>query len=448
MSSARALSACALALLLAALPTPAAAQGADAPTAVEATAATLRAWTTEALEGARGPVSLTTEARWPAGSADPDALEARLVGAVREAVEQAGLERTEDAAAAATRLRLRLAVRGGHLDAELSTAVTPRHWLTALLGWGDTRAVRVRRPLDAPARRFVAALPALAPSTVVARTLALPGHGYLALAVVDLDGEGRAELVLLREASVEVLRLVADARGRPRLRLVERQAVPESPRPGVAARRPFGTLVAEDRGALARLRDQSAPFRIRWEGALRLTPADDPCPPGAHPLRDACAVPVDGRDYYASELVARVGQPTPPRAPTSFYARVHAPVLRRDGRREAVEVVVTPRGRLVARTGDRAVGLGGYGAAIGVADADQDGALELLASSERALGEGDALQVLRVREDGGLRSVWREEGLAGSVMVAGAGDLDGDGVPALLAIEERPDETAVLWVVR
>ncbi|HJL27635.1 MAG TPA: hypothetical protein RMI62_00995, partial [Polyangiaceae bacterium LLY-WYZ-15_(1-7)] len=81
MSSARALSACALALLLAALPTPAAAQGADAPTAVEATAATLRAWTTEALEGARGPVSLTTEARWPAGSADPDALEARLVGA-------------------------------------------------------------------------------------------------------------------------------------------------------------------------------------------------------------------------------------------------------------------------------------------------------------------------------------------------------------------------------
>ncbi len=197
---------------------------------------------------------------------------------------------------------------------------------------------------------------------------------------------------------------------------------------------------------LARLRRHTAPFALSRAGTDVVT-ADDPCP-GTHPLDDACAAPVDGRDYYASELLTRVGALPPDRAPTSFYTRERRLVRRTDGSgADAVEVVVTPRGRLVVRTGDRTVGLTDYGSALGMADVDLDGSAEIVASTSALVGEGDHLRVLRVRPDGTLLHVWESQPLEGSVMVAGAGDVDGDGVAELLAIEERGD-TAYLWVIR
>lgn len=111
---------------------------------------------------------------------------------------------------------------------------------------------------------------------------------------------------------------------------------------------------------------------------------------------------------------------------------------------------MTPRGRLAVRTDARVVGVMGHGAALGADDVDGDGQIELLASSDRDLGAGDVLYLFRVRADGGLRALWRSEPLEGSVMVGGSGDLDLDGAPELLAIEEPrdPNGRATLWVVR
>ena len=167
-------------------------------------------------------------------------------------------------------------------------------------------------------------------------------------------------------------------------------------------------------------------------------------------LDDACAHLVQGRDYFSPELIARVGHATPPAADASFYVRHRRQVVRTDGHREWVEALITPGGRLVVRTGDRLNGLANVGAALGFADVDMDGEVELITSAAHGPGDqlpGDQLRVMRITADGGLRSVWSSERVEGSVMVAGSGDLDGDGIEELLAIEERTDESH-LWVVQ
>jgi hypothetical protein len=86
-----------------------------------------------------------------------------------------------------------------------------------------------------------------------------------------------------------------------------------------------------------------------------------------------------------------------------------------------------------------------------MADLDQDGRPELLTSTAASIGEGDRLVLLRVREDGALLAVWTGDALGGSVLVAGGGDADGDGVEELFAIEEprgSAGTVAHLWIVQ
>lgn len=387
--------------------------------------------------------SLTLDATWPSHSPNPAALEARLRGA---------LPTTRDGGA--EHLSLHARVEDGELALDLEIGQRERSWLARLLGFALAHERHTfRAPLDAPLRRYVAALPALTDATVVQRAYALPSRDYVALAVADLGDEGPNELVLLRaNGELEVLRLSADRSGRLRLALVARASLPSSPMPGLGAPRAFGILTADDGSVIGGLRDREALFRARLvDDGLNVASLDDSlCPPGAYPLADACAMPVDARDYFASELLSRTGHVAPARAPTSFYSRARQTLHRADGTLGDVEAVVTPRGRLAVRTDDRVVGVMGHGAALGLADVDGDGQSELLASSDRLAGEGDELHLFRVRADGGLRALWRSEPLDGSVLVAGAGDLDVDGAPELLAIEEPrdPNERATLWVVR
>ncbi|MBX3248644.1 MAG: VCBS repeat-containing protein [Myxococcales bacterium] len=414
-------------------------------------------WLAETLAASHAPErvgAVDVDARWPSASPDGAALERRL----RAALPPSGGEGPSvmlDAAIGANALTLALRV-GEPAPHWLRVMLARSQWLPrALVPSVQTPTQRqhfARVPLDAELRRYVAPLPALTETTLVARSYSLPARGYVALAVVELAGDGPAELVLLREDGVvEAHQLGADATGRVRLRRRGEARLPSAARPGVGAPRAFGVLTVDGATALASLRDREGTFRIARQGdALTVAPvADGLCPPGSQALADACAAPVDGRDYYASVLLARVGEASPARAPTSFYARARRAVRRVDGVEADVEAVVTPRGRIVVRTGDRVVGLGGYGAAIGLADVDHDGQAEVLTSSDALVGEGDQLRLLRVRADGALRAVWQSEPLEGSVLVAGAGDLDADGVEELLAIEEpRGEGRATLWVVR
>ena len=255
--------------------------------------------------------------------------------------------------------------------------------------------------------------------------------------------------------------------GPRRMRVRQRVSRPRQPRGTTVARRPLVVVDPRPWSAPGVLpgppaRDPAVWMRARWQADAepvvlstrgeRLTPGPDPCPPGTLPLVDACAEPVDARDYYASTLRTREGLDPPLAAPSSFLARAVLSLRRTHGRVDRVEAIVTPRGRLVVRTGVGSSaathGIAGVGSALALGDVDGDGLAELLVSAGTPAGEGDRLRLLRVREDGALRRVWESDRLAGSVFVAGAVDGDGDGLPELLAVEERPGARARLWRIR
>ncbi len=379
-------------------------------------------------------------ATWPSGSPRSADLETRLREMIGTHLSGENPNRV---------LRIEARAWGGHLDLVLNTTADSwlrfRRWLRR----SDVDSARIRVPLDAELRTYVATRAVLTSSSIVARTYPLSDSGYLDMVVTNLDGQDAPELIALRPEEVQVFRLGSTDTGRRRLRLVARAPIPPSDAPGVGPRRFVGTLTVDERGVVGRVRHRLAPFRVDWnEGAPQVTfLSNDPCPAGAHALPDACAMPVDGRDYFASDLLSRVGSPPPQRASTSFYQRQARWIRRPDGAADFVEVVVTPRGRLVSRTGENAVGLAGYGAGVGMADVDRDGNAELIGASSNLIGSGDQLRVLRIMRNGALRRLWQSEPIEGSVLVGGQGDLDGDALPELLAIEEH-EGRARLWVVR
>ncbi len=398
------------------------------------------------LEGVP-PSEIVLESSWPSTSTEPSALDARLRTAVRRAAT------SEGAGGPPLVVSAEVVRRGIRVELSLATRLQDRSWVRRLFVAASPATVRVVQvPLDASLRRYVAGIARLTNAGVVAIATPLPARGYLAAQVVNLDGEGPEELVLLRDGDVEVFRVAPGARAVPRMRRIARVPLPRSPRPGHGTPRPFGTLSVDTApdgsvSLLARVRSRASVTRIHMrDGEVEATEATDPCPALGHPLEDACAVPVDARDYFASELMARVGHSTPPRAPTSFLSRRLAQVVRADGTTDRVEAVVTPRGRLVVQTGTRAVGVAGHGAAFGMADLDDDGMLELLASSAAPIGEPDRLTLYRVTDAGGMRTLWRSDPIAGSVLVGTHGDLDGDGRPELFAIEEGAEGTQLWWV--
>lgn len=337
------------------------------------------------------------------------------------------------------RIRLRLYRAGGPSFAALFVD------RTELLGDSELTV-----GLDAELLAHLGPLPRVDEEHIVASSVPLPRRDYLALAVADLDRDGRAELVLVRADSIEVLRARRGGRG-VRLERLGRVALPPPAPLPVGVRRVFATATADDGAVLVRLSNGAGPLRVRYDGAISVDPVVDPCESPGHPLPDVCAVPVPGRDYFASVVAPLRGGAPPPRAPTSFYVRRAAPIRQPDGSAPRVEAVVTPRGRLAVRTGSREAGVPGFGAALGLADIDLDGQVELIASAATLEGRGDKLTVLRVRpSDGVLLRLWESEPLSGSVFVADGGDLDGDGRAELLAIEEPANGQgrASLWVLR
>ena len=310
----------------------------------------------------------------------------------------------------------------------------------------------LERAMDAHFDRYAGSTPQVTAATITARALPLPSRGYLAVVGADLDGDGSTELVLARPAWVDVVRVGRSRRGAPRLVRVGSVSVGGIAAPPSRIRRPIATGIAAHRSAVIRSSERGAAYVVRLDaGRPVVAPVEPPvCPDEGFPLEDACAVPVTGRDYFHQAVVARSGGASPAEAPSGFYARGVREAAMPDGSVLRVEAVVTPRGRLAVRAGEHAGGAVGYGAALGMADLDHDGLVELLVSSGAPIGDNDRLSVLRVRADGGVIAVWSGEPIGGSVLVAGATDLDRDGREELLAIEEPAaarDARARLWVV-
>ncbi len=382
--------------------------------------------------------TLRVETHWPPRSPRAQALADELREATAEALEGAG---------AATEGGAELLLDLSADDRELRVALVPREaevsWWRAFF-FRPARARRWRVPLDAELRTFVDRRPSASHSALEVSSARLPGGDYLAVGTIEARAGEPPLLILVGRDSVSLFRL-SEGRRRAQVSLVGRAERPPGSEPGVGARRPFATLAVEGSTASVQWRDRVAGHRLRW-APLRLEAiADRECPPLAHRWPDACAEPVDGRDYFASALLPREGHPSPRTAPSSFYARWRGLVRRSDGSVADVEVVVNPRGRLIASTDGREIGLQGHGAALGAGDIDADGLVELLVSGAAEGSDADTLGLLRLQADGGLRRLWSEE-VPGRVMVAGAGDLDGDGVPTLFAIADEGGRST-LWIV-
>lgn len=399
----------------------------------------------EALgEGARAIATdgvartLRVESHWPPRSPRASALAEEL----REAT-AAALEGADAATENGAELLLDLSAD----DRELRMALVPREaelsWWRALF-FRPARARRYRVPLDAELRAYVDRRPSASRSAIEVSSARLPDGDYLAVGTIEAEGGEPPLLVLVGERSVSLFRLTVGER-RARVELVGRAERPPGSEPGVGARRPFATLSDGGRTPVVQWRDRTEGYQLRW-APLRLEAlADRECPELAHRWPDGCAEPVDGRDYFASVILPREGRPAPRNAPSSFYARWRGDVRRSDGSVADVEVVVNPRGRLVASTDGREIGLQGHGAALGAGDIDADGLVELLVSGLEQGGDTDTLGLLRLQADGGIRRLWSQE-VPGRVSVAGAGDLDGDGVPTLFAIADEGGRST-LWIV-
>ncbi len=440
---------------------------------VEALARSLRDRTLPSLEGLGGDVAVAWSVVLPAGAPDPEGLGRRLVaplvaelraserfGAVQPWTLAGGTAAEEAARRGAVRgydavVHVEVGTRGSFLDVRVTTLRAAR-----LGGFADlfrpaperVGSFEVRARLDAHLRRYVGSLPRVTEANLVARSVALPGRGYVAMAAADLDGDGRTELVLARPGTVDVVRLGSTARGTPRAVAVGSATPADLPAPAWRPRRPIGAAVAAGRAVVVvRTSEHGAPFEVRMtDGAVVAARASGPCADEAYPLSDGCAVPVTGRDWFQDGLVGRSGEPAPSPAPSGFYARVARPIPVPDGSTRAVEAVVTPRGRLAVRIDEHPGGAVGYGAALGMTDLEDDGLAELLVSSGAPVGTPDRLSLLRVRADGAVIAVWSSEEMEGAVLVAGAADLDDDGREELIAIEEPPgaDAPARLWVVQ
>ena len=356
-------------------------------------------------------------AEWPASSPRGAALATQLQACVGD---ETGTDPRE----------LHLRVEGAMLVAELNVR-RAHSWLWRFFGF-RARTTTARVALDAELRTYVAQQPSLRRGAVVARSVTLPGRGYTGIA--SRDG-----LVIL--ASAHELRTLRYAvrRGRPVLVHEERVAIPQAPH----GRRDMFSPSAD-----GFFWQRGADLQGVTLSPLGVVAANSPCEEGAFPLADACAQWALGRDYFDSRLATRVNTVPPERAPTSFYTRERRVVRRVDGSADPVEVVVSPRGRIVARTGARNVGVAGYGAALAAADVDQDGSLEVFASLDSPIGEGDRLHIVRVTPDGSLIRIWMSEPVAGSILLATAADLDEDGFEEFLAVEEVEGANARLWIVR
>ncbi|MBX3269865.1 MAG: hypothetical protein KF729_06370 [Sandaracinaceae bacterium] len=413
-----------------------------------------------------GPTAVVVRPELPEGAPDASGLAAALAAPLLEAL--AADPRRAPARLAALEVRegeTLAAVARGLGDATLVT-VTARVRGADLLVEGAVVRTRdevrapiaaARVPLDASLRAFVGYPPRLTDETVSARSLALPGRGYVALAIGDLDGDGRAELVAARTDEVHVLRV----RGR-RLELVGRVAVPASvPRAPTVSRRPMGSAIVRGERAAVRTSEHAVGLAVRLaSGRPVIELAEGPCPADRYPMLGGCARAVTGRDFFDPELDPR--ESPAPAAPAHFYAYAFASYAAPDGTRTSYEVIVMPSGRVSLRVlvprerprgpsfDERAAAASGYGTALAMGDLDLDGAAEILVSQAALAGQGDQLTLLRALPRGALRTMWRSPPLAGSVWTAAAGDADGDGLPELAAIEEPTDPAgrATLWLVR
>jgi hypothetical protein len=288
-------------------------------------------------------------------------------------------------------------------------------------------------PLDAEVRAFLPPVPL----ERAALHVATHDEGdVLAAACGDVDGDGGAELALVSRARVSVGHVVKGA-------FVPAHAAAWSalaPRAATPLREPLaGAEVVRDGDRAYLLAGTTDRGGVALDPSLALVGAFRGVPVG----EGTCALPLAGVDAFAGE-VATCRDATKPRVALSplaprFDAFAAVEVIGVDGSARGAAVARTPDGKLLARFGEGTTTLDGAGAQVAVADLDQDGVPEIVASSNQ---DDDTLRVWSWdgASDPRLRATYPAP--AGVRAVCACPPEEG-GTPALVAIVGNE-----VWIVR
>jgi hypothetical protein len=281
------------------------------------------------------------------------------------------------------------------------------------------------------------------------------GAPLLALAAVDLDANGKADLIAL--TSRELLRLPTTGI----MAIAVRWPLPSGP-PPQRPRDPVGTLIdggrgmvgtatllarsselaegftmAADAGQLLEV-DRFADFSLCTGGSAKLQPGRNYFVPGAAMWPRGAPSDLAIGNFHAVAcgrgLVDPQGWPLAVVAIAGTDGRLLVRMVRSCGNEpscDATPVVLT---------------IPGAGTAVAVADVDRDGRPEVIAAGPGAPGDPDSVTVYTIRDGAAKKVVQRP--FTGGVVAIAAGDADGDGADDLFAASRLLGSNQVtLWAL-
>jgi len=296
-------------------------------------------------------------------------------------------------------------------------------------------------PIDSAIRAYLARPPKSA-VTCTGQWRLLGKHSYWGVALGDVDGDGRQELVLLRKDALEIRRWSVVYRRFDNVATVAFTG----PLARVKPRFVMGSLAVGDldgdrrQDILARFSERATAVLVSYKrGAFAVRRRLGGYPLGIARLggrpRIAVGYPMPGRAEFNGRAVG--WQP-------AYRARMTMPTVYHNlrialskgakGARGYIYAVVDNKAQLTVRRlpGGRLIQrLNGVGKALALADLTGDGRPELITSTTNAFGSSDALDVRRL---GKAARVCRVKGFEGSVTAVTAGDVRLDGVQRIVSV--------------